>query len=102
MPGVRRSRQLQNVIVQDQPRGLLVSGKTWPGVFLVDPSGKWEIPLATNGDKPTVNEQVQDEIRIFSTVKPGTYHVVVATEGAHNSAPGPSWKILADWTIVVR
>jgi hypothetical protein len=97
----RLSGQLHNVIVQYPPSGQMVSGESWPGVFLVDPSGDWGIPLATNGVRPTVNEQVQDETRIFSTVKAGTYHVVVANEGSRNVAPGPSWKILAEWTIVV-
>jgi hypothetical protein len=96
----RLSGQLQNVIVQSHPSGQLVSGKSWPGVFLVDPSGKWEIPVA-NGARSTVNDQLQDETRIFSIGKPGTYHVVVANDGPGNAAPGPSWKILADWIVVV-
>ena len=96
----RLSGHLQDVIVQSHPSGQLVSGKSWPGVFLVDLSGKWEIPVA-NGARSTVNDQIQDETRIFSIGKPGTYHVVVANEGPGNAAPGPSWKILADWIVVV-
>ena len=90
----------QNVIVQSHPSGQLVSGQSWPGVFLVDRSGKWEIPVA-KGARSTVNDQIQDETRIFSIGRPGTYHMVVANEGPGNAAPGPSSKILADWIVVV-
>jgi hypothetical protein len=98
----RLTGQLENVIVHYRPSGQELSGESWPGVYVVDPSGRWEIPLAFNGGRPTVNNQVQDETRIFSISRPGTYHLVVATSGARNSAPGPTWKTLAEWTIVVR
>jgi hypothetical protein len=94
------SGQLENVIVRSGPNGHLVSGESWPGVFIVDPSGTWEIPLAQR--PPMVDHQVQDETRIFPIARAGTYRLVVATSGARNSAPGPAWTTLAEWTIVVR
>lgn len=97
----RLSGELQNVIVYYGPRSQISSGESWPGVFLVDPSGKWQIPLTMGGNPPNVNEQVQDETRIFSIAKPGTYRVVVATTNARNSAPDSSWTVLAEWTVVV-
>jgi hypothetical protein len=95
------SGELQNVIVYYGPRGQESSGKSWPGVFLVDPSGKWQIPLATGGNPPNVNDQVQDETRIFSIAKPGIYRIVVATTNDRNSTPASSWTVLAEWTVVV-
>jgi hypothetical protein len=43
----RLSGQLQNVIVQSHPSGELVSGKSWPGVFIVGPSGSRRFPSPT-------------------------------------------------------
>jgi len=110
----RLSGQLQNVIVQYPASGTAsgcpvvpapatcqtVHGKSWPGVFLIDPSGHWEVPLASL--RPTVNDRVQDETRIFSVAKPGTYRVVVATSGHQNAVAGPGWNVLAEWTIQVN
>ncbi|TMC53145.1 MAG: hypothetical protein E6J20_08750 [Chloroflexi bacterium] len=95
----RLGGRLQNVIVQYPPSGQMVRGESWPGVFLIDPSGHWEIPLASL--RPTVTDRVQDETRIFSIAKPGTYRVVVATSGDHNAVPGSGWKVLAEWTVQV-
>jgi hypothetical protein len=97
----RLSGELQNVIVHYGPSGEIVSGEAWPGVFLVDPSGKWQVPLAMGGNRPNVNNQVQDETRIFSISKPGTYRIVVATTNDRNSAPDSGRTVLAEWTIVV-
>ena len=97
----RLSGELQNVIVHYGPSGQTSSGESWPGVFLVDSSGKWQIPLSMGGNRPNVNDQVQDETRIFSIAKPGTYRIVVATTNARNSAPDSSWTVLAAWTVVV-
>jgi len=110
----RLSGQLQNVIVQypasGTPSGCTVApapatcqtlhGESWPGVFLIDPSGHWEVAVATL--RPTVNDRVQDETRIFSVAKPGTYRVVVATSGDQNAVPGPGWNVLAEWTVQVN
>jgi hypothetical protein len=110
----RLTGQLQNVIVQypapAAPSGCpgapapatcqMLHGESWPGVFLIDPSGRWEVPLASL--RPTVNDRVQDETRIFSIAKPGTYRVVVATSGNQNAIPGSSWKVLAEWTVQVN
>ena len=95
------SGDLQNVIVHSGPSGQMLSGESWPGVFVVDPSGTWQIPLAMGGNRPNVNDQVQDETRIFSIAKPGTYRVVVAQTNDRNSAPDSTWTVLAEWTIVV-
>jgi hypothetical protein len=109
----RLSGQLQNVIVQYPASGTpsgcpvasatatcqMLHGQSWPGVFLIDPSGHWDVPLASL--RPTVNDRVQDETRIFSVAKPGTYRVVVATSGEQNAVPGPSWNVLAEWTVQV-
>jgi hypothetical protein len=77
----------------------MLHGQSWPGVFLIDPSGHWDVPLASL--RPTVTDKVQDETRIFSVAKPGTYRVVVAQSGDQNAVPGPSWKVLAEWTVQV-
>lgn len=98
----RLSGELQNVIVHYGPAGQILSGESWPGVFLVDPSGMWQIPLAMGGNRPNVNDEVQDETRIFSIAKPGTYRIVVATTNDRNSAPDSSWMVLAEWTVVIR
>lgn len=95
----RLTGQLQNVIVQYPPTGQILEGEAWPGVFLVDPHGRWEVPLASL--RPSVNESVQDETRIFSIAAPGTYRIVVATSAQQNSVPGPNWKVLAEWTVPV-
>jgi hypothetical protein len=95
----RLSGQLQNVITQYPASGQMLHGQSWPGVFLIDPSGNWEVPLASL--RPTVTDRVQDETRIFSVAKPGTYRVVVATSGEQNAVPGPSWNVLAAWTVQV-
>lgn len=79
----------------------IMSGETWPGVFLVDPSGKWSIPLAGGNPRPTVNASVQDETRIFAISGPGIYHLVVATSDNRNSVPGPAWTTLAEWTVSI-
>jgi hypothetical protein len=95
----RLSGQLQNVITQYSASGQMLHGQSWPGVFLIDPSGNWEVPLASL--RPTVTDRVQDETRIFSVGKPGTYRVVVATSGEQNAVPGPSWNVLAEWMVQV-
>lgn len=109
----RLSGQLQNVIVQYPASGTpsgcpvasatatcqMLHGKSWPGVFLIDPSGHWDVPLASL--RPTVTDRVQDETRIFSVAKPGTYRIVVATSGEQNAIPGPTWNVLAEWTLQV-
>jgi hypothetical protein len=71
------------------------------GAGLVDPSGKWSIPLAGGSPRPTVNTAVQDETRIFAIRGPGTYHLVVATSDNRNSVPGPAWTTLAEWTVSI-
>lgn len=97
----RLSGELQNVIVRSGPSDQILSGESWPGVFLVDPSGKWQIPLAMGGNRPNVNDQVQDETRIFSIARPGTYRIVVGQTNDRNSAPDSSWTVLAEWTVMV-
>ena len=75
------------------------AGEEWPGVFLIDSNGHWLIPLTGVGF-PTVNEQIQDETRIFAVAK-GTYQIVVAANpGDHNSVPGNDWTRLATWTVM--
>jgi hypothetical protein len=91
---IRLSGDLQNVIV---PAG--TSGEAWPGVYLVDPSGKWLIPLSSFANPlgvNSVNSQLQDETRIFSIARPGNYRIVVS-----NSAPGSNANVLAQWTIAI-
>jgi hypothetical protein len=69
-------------------------------VFLVARDGSWQLPLAGSAAPPDVSEVVQDEVRIFSA-QPGTYRVVVATNRDRNARPGPSWTILAGWTVSI-
>jgi hypothetical protein len=95
----RLTGNLNSIIVHSHSGGL--DGQTWPGVFLVDPSGKWSIPLAGGDARPTVNTSLQDETRVFAIHGPGTYQLVVATSADNNSVPGPAWTTLADWTITV-
>jgi hypothetical protein len=94
----RLSGQLGNVIVKIGGGGM--TGEAWPGVFLVDSKGSWQIPLAGGAVKPTVSQSVQDETRIFS-VRPGEYRIVVATSAQQNIAPGPRWTVLAGWPVTV-
>jgi hypothetical protein len=95
----RLTGNLNSVITHSSSDNM--SGETWPGVFLVDPSGKWSIPLAGGSPRPTVNTAVQDETRIFAISGPGTYHLVVATSDNRNSVPGPAWTTLAEWTVSI-
>lgn len=95
------SGNLDKVIIHVGPSGNLLSGEIWPGVFVLNNSGKWLIPLAQL--RPHVDTSVQDETRIFSIPSPGSYQIVVANSADQNTTlGGPKWQILARWTIDVR
>ena len=80
--------------------GAAMTGEVWPGVFLIGPDGRWQIDLAGGGAPPTVNQQVQDETRVFSA-RSGVYRIVVAASADASSTPGPGWTVLASWTVRV-
>lgn len=92
----RLSGELQHVITHFGD-----GGEAWPGVYIVPSSGAWELPLAGGAGRPTINDKVQEESRIFP-IHPGTYRIVVATSADQNNAPGPSWTVLAEWSVTVR
>jgi hypothetical protein len=95
----RITGNLNSIIVHFQSGGM--SGQSWPGVFLVDPSGKWSSPLAGGAERPTIDTSVQDETRVFAIHGPGMYHLVVATSADNNSVPGHRWTTLASWVISI-
>ena len=87
----RLSGQLQNVIASNG------GGMEWPGVYLVDASGKYHIPVAGGGPGQAINEQIQDESRVFAAPH-GTYRLVVA-QGSNPGGAGTV--ILAEWTVTI-
>jgi hypothetical protein len=77
------------------------SGKEWPGVFLVDSSGRYLIPVLVEAVEP-IGDQVQDETRVFAA-PPGTYRVVIAHPSPRDKRPGsPGTVVLAEWTVTFR
>ncbi|MGH7776559.1 MAG: hypothetical protein ACREPI_05200 [Candidatus Dormibacterales bacterium] len=97
----RLSGDLGHVIVRESGGGGW--GETWPGVFVVDPSGRYQIPLATAGPgRAVVNQQVEDETRVFAVSEPGTYELVVSSSPGHNATPGRLGStVLAEWTVAI-
>ena len=95
----RLGGELRNVITRSGTGDM--SGEIYPGVFLVDRSGSYSIPVVVSGPgRAIITDTVQDETRIFG-VTPGTYRVVVLkSEGS--STPGSSGDvILAQWTVTI-
>lgn len=74
-----------------------LSGVTFPGVFLIGPSGKAQIPVTLMNDyvfwERLKRDHVQDEIRLFAVSKPGLYRVVVGED--------PGGPFLTTWTVTV-
>jgi hypothetical protein len=71
---------------------------SFPGVYLVDPSGRFQIPIA-NANEQSIStilerEHALDETRIFTLSGPGVYRIVVSLDN-----PGPGAQVLAEWTI---
>ena len=75
-----------------------VCGVGFPGVFLVAPSGKIEIPVGglSNPDflANLQRDHVQDETRTFTASKPGTYRIVISRDE-------PNGRPIAQWTVNV-
>lgn len=96
----RLTGNLRSVITHTE--GSSLSGDTYPGVFLVDTSGRWSLPLVVSGPgRATITDSIQDETRIFGAGS-GTYGVVVA-QVAGNAQPGAAGTvILAQWTVSIR
>lgn len=74
-----------------------LSGVTFPGVFLVEPSGKTQIPITLMNDyvfwDRLKRDHVQEETRLFRVTDPGVYKVVVGED--------PKGPFLTTWTVPV-
>lgn len=73
-------------------------GVSFPGVYLVDPSGRYQTPIANENAQQIETilqrEHALDETRIFTLSAPGTYRIVISVDD-----PGPAAHSLAEWTI---
>jgi hypothetical protein len=71
---------------------------SFPGVYLVDPSGRYQTPIAKDNHQSISTilerEHALDETRIFTLSAPGVYRIVVSVDN-----PGPGAHPLAEWTI---
>jgi hypothetical protein len=81
--------------------GLPMKSYTFPGMFLVSPTGEWRIPFSGGGDAANTGDvlrtkHILDETRLFSSGSPGTYRLV-----ATQDSPGPGAHVLAQWTLVL-
>jgi hypothetical protein len=96
----RLSGNLDRVITKVSSSG--GTGTMWPGVFLVDPAGHYQIPLAGGLGPFTVSDKLQDETRVFKVHGPGTYRLVVAHDSNAGAAPGgPTSRVLAEWSVSI-
>jgi len=73
-------------------------GVTFPGVYLVDPTGHYKTPIAIENERSVQStlerEHALDETRIFTLSAPGVYRIVVSLDN-----PAPGAHVLAEWTI---
>jgi hypothetical protein len=78
------------------------AGVCYPGVFVITPSGRFEIPTASLGDPSArlQSDHVLDETRLFARSESGTYRVVVSGAGC-SATPPPDQPALASWSINV-
>ena len=96
----RLSGRLASVRTRVQSAG--ATGEVSPGVFLVDATGRYEIPIAGGAGTAVETDNVQDETRVFSIHGPGTYRVVVnQTSDPGAEPPGPNSVTLAQWTLTL-
>jgi hypothetical protein len=86
-----------DAIAKNPPPG--GGGVTFPGVFVITPSGEAEIPVAVLNSRDIrqglKSNHVLDEVRVFTASKPGTYRIMVNTDGPKGTA-------IASWTVTVR
>jgi hypothetical protein len=78
------------------------AGVCYPGVFVITPSGRFEIPTASLGDPSArlQSDHVLDETRLFARSESGTYRVVVSGAGC-SATPPQDQPALASWSINV-
>jgi hypothetical protein len=78
------------------------AGVCYPGVFVITPSGRFEIPTASLGDPfaRLQSDHVLDETRLFARSESGTYRIVVSGAGC-SGAPPQNQPTLASWSINV-
>lgn len=92
----------QQMSIDAQQGKLPVGGAVvcYPGVFLVTPSGRFEIPTAIPGDSEARlhADSVLDETRVFERSEVGTYRIVVSGAGCA-SGPPQDQPPLASWPI---
>jgi hypothetical protein len=81
------------------PGGVISSGVTFPGVFLIAGSGSAEIPVAVMNGRDVQSEldahHALDEVRIFRADHAGSYRIVVNRDQ-------PDAPPIASWTLEVR
>lgn len=94
----RLSGRLDSVITN------IGGGQVWPGIYLIDEAGHYQIPLAVDGPGPSmVTDTLQDETRLFSLHGPGTYRLVIVHDSNPGAAPGGrTSRVLAQWSITIR
>ncbi|MBJ7609318.1 MAG: hypothetical protein JF887_07785 [Candidatus Dormibacteraeota bacterium] len=83
-------------------RPAIGQGVCYPGVFLVSPSGTYEIPTASLGDPfgRLKTDHVDEETRVFALSQTGTYRIVATGTGCTGNPPQAD-PVVAEWSITI-